>query len=62
MILHMKFDVKLDLTRMVRLVADGHKVPEPETTTYAGFVTRETAQIALVYAALMELDIHGANI
>ena len=62
MTLHMIFDVKLDLTRKARLVADGHKAPEPVTTTYAGVVSRESVRIALTYAALMGLDVFGADI
>ena len=62
MTVHMIFDVKLDLTHKARLVTDGHKVPEPAITTYVGVVTRESVRIALTYAALMGLDVHGADI
>ena len=31
---HMVFDIKLDLTRKARLVADGHLTPDPVDSTY----------------------------
>ena len=57
---HMVFDIKLDLTRKARLVADGHLTPDPIDSTYAGVVSRETVRIALTYAALMGVDIWAA--
>ena len=59
---HMIFDVKMDLTRKARLVAGGHKTPDPEETTYAGVITRESVRIVLTYAALHGLDVWGADI
>ena len=59
---HLVFDVKLDLTRKARLVADGHLTPDPADNTYAGVVSRETVRIALTYAALHGLDIKAADI
>ena len=59
---HMVFDVKLDLTRKARLVADGHLTPDPIESTYAGVVSRESVKIALTYAALLDLDLWAADI
>ena len=59
---HMVFDVKLDLTRKARLVADGHLTPDPVDSTYAGVVSRESVRIALTYAALMGLDLWAADV
>ena len=59
---HMVFDVKLDMTRKARLVADGHRTPDPVDSTYAGVVSRETVRVALTYAALMGLDVWAADI
>ena len=59
---HLIFDVKMDLTRKARLVAGGHKTPDPVDTTYAGVVTRESVRIVLTYAALLELSVWGADI
>ena len=59
---HLIFDVKMDLTRKARLVADGHKTPDPIGSTYAGVVSRESVRIALTYAALLGLEVWGADI
>ena len=59
---HLVFDVKMDFERKARWVKDGHKCPEPETSSYAGVVSRESIRIMLTYAALMEVDIMAADI
>ena len=41
---------------------DGHKTPDPDWSTYAGFVTRDSVRIALTYAALNDLAITAADI
>ena len=56
------FDIKLDLTRKARLVADGHLTPDPVDSTYADVVSRETVRIALTYGALHGLDFWAADI
>ena len=35
---HLRFDIKMDMTRKAQLVADGHKVADPQGSTYAGVV------------------------
>ena len=59
---YMIFDVKMDMTRKARFVANGSKTPEPEMSTYAGVVSRETVRIALTYASLNGLDIMSSDI
>ena len=59
---HLVWDVKMDFTRKARWVLDGHKTPDPIGSTYAGVVLRESARIALTYAALNELDVFAADI
>ena len=59
---HIIFDVKMDFSRKARIVADGHKMPEPSVSPYAGVVSRETVRIAFTYAALNDLDICAADI
>ena len=59
---HMVFDVKMDFTRKARWVLDGHKTPDPEGSTYAGVVSRESVRIAFTYAALNDLDIFAGDI
>ena len=53
---HLVWDVKMDFTRKVRWVLDGHKTPDPIGSTYAGIVSRESIRIAFTYAALNGLD------
>ena len=59
---HLVFDVKMDMTRKARLVADGHKTPDPIASIYAGVVSRESIRISFMYAALNGLDIMAADI
>ena len=59
---HIVFDVKMDFTRKARWVLDGHRQSDPEGSTYAGVVSRESVRIAFTYAALNELDVCAANI
>ena len=54
---YMVFDVKMDLTRKARFVANGSKTADPSGSKYAGVVSRESVRIAFTYAAL-----HGLNI
>jgi hypothetical protein len=41
---------------------DGHKLPTPEGSTYAGVVSRESVRIALTYAAKNGLEVCAADI
>lgn len=59
---HLIFDVKMDFTRKARWVKDGHRTPNPTTSTYAGVVSRESIRIALTYAALHDIDVKVADI
>lgn len=59
---HLVWDVKMDFTRKARLVAEGHKTPDPAVSTFAGVVSRESVRIALTYAALHDLDVQAADI
>lgn len=59
---HIIFDVKMDFTRKARWVKDGHRTPDPESSSYAGVVSRESVRIALTYAALNDIDILAADI
>lgn len=54
---HLFFDVKIDFTRNNLWVKSRHKTSNPEISSYAGVISRESIQIALTYAAL-----HGINI
>lgn len=59
---HLIFDVKMDFTRKARYVLDGHRTADPEDSTYAGVVSRESVQIALTYAALNDVSVCAADI
>ena len=59
---HIIFDVKMDFTRKARWVKDGHKTPDPATSSYAGVVSRDSVRIALTYAALNELPVTAADV
>ena len=59
---HLVFDVRMTLERKARWVKDGHRTPEPEHSTFAGVVSRESIRIALTYAALNGLPVYGADI
>ena len=38
--LHMIYDIKMEFTRKARLLAEGCRIPNPVTSTYAGVVSR----------------------
>ena len=59
---HLVFDVRMTLERKARWVKDGHKTPEPEWSTFAGVVSRESVRIALTYAALNQLPVCACDI
>ena len=59
---HLVFDVKMDFTRKARWVKDGHKTADPEYSTFAGVVSRESVRIALTYAALNSIEVMAADI
>lgn len=61
---HMIFDVKLgeNFRRKARYVAGGHVTDPPATTTYSSVVSRESVRIALLIAALNDLEVLSADI
>ena len=59
---YMIFDVKMDLTRKARFVANGAKTDDLKSSNWAGVVSRESVRIALTYAALHELELFAADI
>ena len=59
----MVFDVKMeDFTCKARLVAGGHKTNAPLTITYASIVSRKTVRIALLMAALNDLEVKVGDV
>ena len=53
----MIFDVKLDFTRKARLVAREDMTDPPETLTYSSVVSRESVRVAILIAALNDLNV-----
>ena len=60
--LMMIFDVKMDLTRKARLVAQGDQVETPSNLTHASTVSRDSICIALLLASLNNLTLLAANV
>jgi hypothetical protein len=59
----MVFDIKMgDSKRKARLVPGGHKTEAPATITYASVVSRETVCIALMLAALNDLQVKAGDV
>ena len=60
----MIFDIKLgeNLLRKARLVGGGHKKATPALIAYTSVVSRDLVRIALMIAALKELDILACDI
>jgi hypothetical protein len=60
---HMIFDIKMeDFRCKARLVAGGHMTKAPATITYASIVSRETIRIALLMAALNDLNVKVGDV
>ena len=60
---HFIFDVKFDLTRKARLVADGHRHKDvPSHLTYSSVASRESVRMGFLLAALNDLDIMACDI
>ena len=60
--LHFVFDVKMDFTRKMQLVAGGHKTEALKTLTYSSIMSRDSMHIAFLLAALNDVDILSADI
>ncbi len=59
----MIFDIKIeDFRPKARLVAGGHMTKVPAIITYASVVSRETVHIALLMAALNDLNVKVGDI
>ncbi len=60
---HMIFDVKIeDFKHKAQLVAGGHKTKAPASITYASVVSRKTMHIALMLAALNDLQVKAGDV
>ena len=52
----------MDFTRKARWVKHGHLTRDPDNSTYAGVVSRESVRIAFTYAAMNDLPICACDI
>ena len=59
---HLVWEVKMDFTCKAHWVLDGHKIPDPVGSMYAGVVSHESVCIAFMYAALNGLSVCAADI
>ena len=59
---HIIFDMKMDRTRTTRFATGGHHTDPPAKMIYASVVSRENIRIALLVAALNELDLLAGGI
>ena len=61
---HMIFDIKMgeNFRRKARLVAGGHKTEAPSSITYSSVVSRDSVRIALLIAALNDLNVLSCDI
>ena len=59
---HLVYDVKMNFTRKARWVKDGHRTPDPDSSSYVGVVSREIIRILLTHAALHGTDVMAAGI
>jgi hypothetical protein len=60
--LHMVFDIKMDLTQKAQLVASEHLTQVPSHLTYSSIVSRESACIIFLLDALNDLQVLSADI
>ena len=49
-------------TRKAKWVKDGHCIPDPDTSSYAGVVSRESIIIALTTTALQGENVLAADV
>jgi hypothetical protein len=61
-LLRMIFDIRMDFTRKARLVAGGHLTDPPSCLTYSSVMSRESAQIAFLIAAINRYDVIAADV
>ena len=59
---HIVFDVHMSFQRIVRWVKDGHCTPDPDTSSYAGVILRESIRILLTHAALHGVPVMASDV
>ena len=59
---HIVYDVCMRFQRKSRWVKDGHRTPDPDTSSYAGVVSRESIRIFLTHADLRGVPVMAADV
>lgn len=59
---HIVYDIKFDLTRKACYVGGGHMTNVPAAQSYSSVVSRDSARIMFLIAALNDLDIKMCDI
>ena len=58
---HLFFDIHITFEQKARWVKDGHVTPEPDQSTFSGFLSRESVRVSLNYATTNDLTIYTCN-
>ena len=56
------FDVNMEFTRIYIWAKNGHRTPDPLSSSYDGVVSRESICIDLTHAALLVIETMAADI
>ena len=59
---HIVFDVCMIFQRKSRWVKDGHRTPDPDMSSYAGVVSKESIRILRTHAALHDVPVMAADV
>ena len=59
---HIVFDVCIIFQRKARWVKYGHLTPDPDTSSYAGVVSRESIRVLITHAALHGVPVMAADV
>ena len=56
------FDVKMDFAKKAQWVKDFHRNPDPESSIYAGVVSRESIQILVTHSVMNRVPVTAADV
>ena len=59
---HIVFDDSMSFHRKSQWVKDDHRTPDPDTSSYAGVVSRKSIRILLTHAALHGVPVMAADV
>jgi trans-2-enoyl-CoA reductase len=58
----MKFDIKMDLRRKAKLVAEGHVTKDIEGDNYSGIIKMDSIRLIFLLADLNKMDLLMADV